>query len=436
MESNKIDFFPVQERALNALRVDSGITEVLFGGSAGGSKSFLGCAWQIMRRLKYKGTRGLIGRAKLDTLKKTTLNTFFEVAQLLGLKSGVHYTFNGQSNIIYFENGSEIILKDLFAYPSDPNFDSLGSLEITDYFIDEVSQISEKAVSVVRSRVRFKLNEYSLVPKGLLTCNPSKGWLYNKYYQPHREGKLPSNREFIPALPGDNPHLPQSYLDQLDQLPEQLRKRLRDGDWDFDESIDVLFTTDNVLRCFRDELLTGKKYITADIARYGVDRTVICVWDGLSLIHITELRKAGVNESITAIRGLMEKHGVSLKDVIVDEDGIGGGVKDVMRCQGFLNGSKATKPEYQHLKAECYFKLAEYIEKSKITFINVDKHQNDIVQEFDMIRRKNIDKDGKLAVTGKDEIKRIHGRSPDYADAIMMRMYFELKQNYGVYHFV
>lgn len=389
-----------------------------------------------MRRLKYKGTRGLIGRSKLDTLKKTTLNTFFEVAQLLGLKSGVHYTFNGQSNIIYFYNGSEIILKDLFSYPSDPNFDSLGSLEITDYFIDEVAQISEKAISVVRSRVRFKLNEYNLTPKGLLTCNPSKGWLYNNYYKPYVNDALPPNRAFIPALPGDNPHLAKSYLEQLDQLPEQLRKRLRDGDWDYDESIDVLFQTDNVLRCFRDELLAGKKYITADIARYGADRTVIGVWDGLSLIHVVELRKSGVNESIAAIRECMNKYGVNLNCVLVDEDGIGGGVKDVMRCQGFVNGSKATKPEYQNLKAECYFKLAEYVEKSKITIVGCDRYRDDIVQEFDMIRRKNVDKDGKLAVTGKDEIKRIHGRSPDYADAIMMRMYFELKQNYGVYHFV
>jgi len=50
-----------------------------------------------------------------------------------------------------------------------------------------------------------------------------------------------------------------------------------------------------------------------------------------------------------------------------------------------------------------------------------------------MIRRRTPEADGKLAVISKDEIARMHGKSPDYADAIMMRMYFELFPNYGSY---
>ena len=173
-----VTFLPKQIECLNALGLDSPAEVVLFGGAAGGAKSFTGCAWQIQRRLKYPKTRGLIGRSKLDTLKKTTLKTFFEVAQLFGLRANEHYQFNAQSNVITFYNGSEIILKDLFSYPSDPSFDSLGSLEITDAFIDECSQVSKKAVDIVRSRIRYKLREFDLSPKTLLTCNPSKGWLY------------------------------------------------------------------------------------------------------------------------------------------------------------------------------------------------------------------------------------------------------------------
>ena len=58
------------EDALHLLAVDSPVELVLYGGAAGSGKSFLGCAWQIWRRIKYPGTRGLIGRSKLDTLKK------------------------------------------------------------------------------------------------------------------------------------------------------------------------------------------------------------------------------------------------------------------------------------------------------------------------------------------------------------------------------
>jgi len=97
-----------------------------------------------------------------------------------------------------------------------------------------------------------------------------------------------------------------------------------------------------------------------------------------------------------------------------------------------MNGCKATQPDkYVNLKAECYFKLGSLIESNAITF--TCGHRDELVRELDLIRRKNVLKDGKLAVTGKEEIQRAHGFSPDLADAVMMRMFFELKPNYGVY---
>ena len=76
----KPEYLPRQIEALNFLNTDSIVEQLLYGGAAGGGKTKFGCMWQIQRRLKYPGTRSLIGRAKLDNLKKTTLNTFFETA--------------------------------------------------------------------------------------------------------------------------------------------------------------------------------------------------------------------------------------------------------------------------------------------------------------------------------------------------------------------
>jgi hypothetical protein len=429
-----VQFLAKQIECLNALGLDSAAEVVLFGGAAGGAKSFTGCAWQIQRRLKYKGSRGLIGRSKLDTLKKTTLKTFFEVAQLFGLRANEHFQFNAQSNIITFYNGSEIILKDLFAYPSDPSFDSLGSLEITDAFIDECSQVSKKAVDIVRSRIRYKLREFNLTPKTLLTCNPSKGWLYNEIYAPWRAQNLPEYIQFIPSRVSDNPYLPPSYAETLARLPEVDRKRLLEGDWDFDETADAIFLTDDILRAFREPQNEGELFITADIARLGKDRTVIALWRGLSLIHITELRKKRIDETAAVIRSLADHHKVKLSNTLADADGLGAGLVDVLKCREFRNGARATKPErFVNLKAECFFKLAEYIELNRVIFPQA--HRDTIVKELDLIRRKNPDGDGKLAVTGKEEIQRTHGMSPDYADAIAMRMFFELFPNYGRYSY-
>lgn len=132
--------------------LDDDITEELYyGGAAGGGKTDLGCYWQIKRRLKYPGTRGLIGRSSLKTLKETTLQTFFERAKKQNIINGVHYQITSAQdkaypNCILFYNGSVIYLRDLFAYPSDPDFDELGSLDLTDCFVDESPQITAKWV--------------------------------------------------------------------------------------------------------------------------------------------------------------------------------------------------------------------------------------------------------------------------------------------------
>jgi hypothetical protein len=425
-----------QSEALKFLSVDSDVETILYGGAAGGGKTMLGCMWQILRRLKYPGTRSLIGRAKLDTLKKTTMNTFFQVAQQIGLKAGEDFAYNQQSHIIKFSNGSEIILADLFLYPADPQMTDLGGLELTDVFIDEATEITEKAYSIVSSRIRYKLNEFGLKPKILLTCNPSKGWIYNQFYLPYKNQNLPEHRAFVQALPGDNIHLPDSYVTSLTRLPEADRKRLLEGDWEFDNSSDRLYMYDELMRCFREPMNVGEGYITADIARLGKDRTVLCVWKGLSCIDIVVLRQKRQDEVKAEIQRLMNQHQIRLSNVLADADGVGGGLVDSLRCREFMNGSKAVRgTQYMNLKADCYFRLGELIDKNEITL--PIKWQEDIVKELELIRRVDPDKEGKLRVTSKDTIsQRTGGISPDIADAIMMRAFFELNRNYTKYAFI
>jgi len=418
---------PKQKNAVFYLN-DRVTSELIYGGAAGGGKTALGCLREIEQAQKYPGSRGLLGRSKLKTLKETTLNTFFEQADIHKVSN--QFKFNAQENIIHWKNGSDTLLKDLFLYPSDKEFDSLGSLEITRAFVDECNQIVHKAWDVVGSRIRYKLNEFDLMPKQLGSCNPSKGWVYTKVYKPSRDGVLRNDIKFIQALPKDNPYLPASYVQRLLRMEKNSRERLYYGNWEYDDDPAALMSIDAINNLWTNTFVrSGKKYITADIARFGKDKSVIIVWDGLRAVKIVVLSKKATTWVAQEIADLRNEYMIPLDHVIVDEDGVGGGVMDILGCKGFVNNSTARYSEnFENIKAQCYYKLSEIVNASQMYLgcITDSDMIAETIEELEQVKQKDMDKDGKKKIIPKDAVKELLGRSPDYSDAIMMRMYFEL----------
>ena len=407
---------------------DSTHSEVLYGGAAGGGKSWLGALWLFTNALRYPGSRWLMGRAVAKTLKETTLNSFFDVCAQHGYRAGAHYTYNAQTGQIALGQ-SVIILKDLFAYPSDPNFDDLGSLEITGAFIDEANQVSAKAKAIVGSRIRYKLDEFGLTPKMLLTCNPARNWVFTDFYDPWRKGSLPTHRAFIPALVTDNSHISPHYIDNLKRLAGPDRERLLLGNWDYDNDPSALMDADAIMDLFTaDHVPEGKMCITADIARYGSDRTVIMLWSGLRIVSVTVMDRNAITEAAAAIRQLAEQEGVARSRIVVDDDGIGGGVVDLLPgCVAFKGGGKVIgKGEYMNLKAQCSYELAAHVNDGMVAW-EPDGWHDEVSTELRWVKRDKVDSDGKLRILGKDKVKEGLGRSPDFADAMMMRMALELR---------
>ena len=416
---------------------DAQTNEVEFGGGAGGGKSILGCYWQIKRRLMFPKTRGLIGRAKLKTLKETTLVSFLKVCQMQGLINGKHFLLNNQSNSIKFYNGSEILLKDLFYYPSDPEFDELGSLEITDAFIDENSQITEKCWNIVRSRIRHDVEKNGLIPKILGTTNPTKNFVYERFYRPSKDGCLDNNKYFIQSLAVDNPFVDKYYIENLKSLDQNSRERLLNGNWEYDDDPFVLMQYEKIVDLFTNtHILGGLRYITIDVARLGKDNTTIRVWQGLTSIYKKTIYKCRIDDLTSIVKNIQREYAVPNSNTIADEDGVGGGLVDNLRCVGFVNNSRPIEQRgevknYQNLRSQCYFKLADYVNENKIYLQNESiENKKIIIQELEQIRQVDGDKDGKLKVITKDIIKQNIGRSPDEADNLMMRMYFEIKPTF------
>lgn len=407
--------------------------ELLFGGGAGGGKTVFGCGFSIWMALTYVGVRGFMGRNSLEDFKKSTLLTFYDVLSRFGLKENRDWVQNQQEKYFFFKKtGSYIYYNELSYYPSDPDYNYLGSTEYTWAFIDEANQIRQKAKNVIRSRIRYKLAENNLIPKILLTCNPSKDYLYSEFYKPFKQGTLEEERAFIQALVTDNKFIDPTYIKNLQGLDLVTKERLLFGNWEYENDPARLIEYDAIIDIFSNIIahVDGRyeKYIVADIARFGDDRTVISYWEGLICKKIVAYQGLSVTSVADMITEWRTEYGVSVSHILVDEDGVGGGVRDILGCKGFIAQSRPLgSDQYYNLKSQCYYYLAKNINDRAIAVKTENPRIKEIItEELEQVKAKDIDKDKKLAIISKDMVKERIGRSPDFSDTLAMRMFFEL----------
>jgi len=427
-----------KQKEVARLWLDNSVFDIVFGGSKGSGKSFLGCSLIFGDALMYAGTHYFIARKTLNDLVKFTMPSISEVMALWGLDNR-YYKYNSQRNYYELYNGSRVYLIEAKYLPSDEKYMRFGSMQMTRGWIEEAGEFEESAKANLAASIgRWKNKDYNLPGKLLQTCNPSKNYLYREYYKKHKDGTLESWKRFVQALPEDNKMLPDGYLENLARnLNNNEKERLLYGNWEYDDDPAVLIDYNNIIAMFNNGCeLGGVNYITADIARQGRDKTVIFVWDGLSAIKCITIDKNKITEAAEVIKKLQEKYNVAANNTIVDEDGVGGGVVDILNCKGFVNNSKPievmdgyefVRPNFQNLKTQCYYKLAEYINAGKIN-VKVDGEiKEKIIEELEQVKDKDIDSEGKKGILSKEKIKELIGRSPDYSDALMMRMYYELQ---------
>lgn len=432
----------LHERQRSALEVllDNITEEFGYGGAAGGAKSWTGCVWLAFMCKAYPETRYFIGREELKRLRESTLMTFFKVCKEYGITG---WKYNGQDHYIGFDNGSRIDLLDLKYLPSDPLYERYGSIEYTSGWIEEGGEVHFGAYDTLKSRVGRQLNkQYGILGKIFVTLNPKKNWCHSTFWKPFKQGTLPHNIKFLQSLVTDNPFIDENYIDKLHSIKDTVRKqRLLYGNFDYDDDDNSLMDYDSIMDIFtNDYVLDGQKYITADVARFGSDKGVIGVWNGLRCEIIITLEHKKVTETAEIINQLRLKHGVPLSHCLVDDDGVGGGVTDILGCIGFVNNSSPLPnpkdlegQNYANLKSQCSYLFAAAVNAGDVYVVANEDIRETIVEDIEQIKRKEVDSDKKLAVVPKEIVKQLLGRSPDYSDMMMMRMYFELAPQRNFY---
>lgn len=443
---------PKQYLAWQALQ-NPEVAEIHFGGAAGGGKTWLGAESRLVRALAFPGYKSCIGRNELTRLKATSLLTFLKVCSFHKIPQS-DYKINNQYNFIEFSNGSRIDLLDLSFKPSDPMYERLGSLEYTDGgWIDEAGEVPFMAIDILQSRGGRHMNtEFNFRPDTLYTYNPNKGWVY-RVYKAWKEGTLAKDVIFIQSLFSDNPYTSDVYGKQLDRIKDvAMRARLKMGSFEYDSDPASLVEYDAILDLFTNTVEDGDKAISVDVARHGVDKTVEYLWNGRRMYGVRIYQRQDTAITSSKLKALAQEERVPYSRIVVDEDGIGGAVVDT--CKGVKGFIANTRPlenptthkfdNYANLKAQCGYRLAEMINKHEIAIaiqpdqfisevpgITYEVWKEQLIEELEQIKSKNMDLEKKLQINSKDEVKETLGRSPDFSDTLLMRIMLELKPSYG-----
>lgn len=423
-----------QKEALNLL-TDDEHAEVLYGGAAGGAKSWTGAAWLLFMSLCFPETKWFIGRAELKRITQSTYITFKKVCTRYGVPDEI-WSYNGQYNYIEFYNGSRIDFLDLKYIPSDPLYERYGSIEFTGGWIEEGGEVNFGAYDTLKTRVGRCLNkEYGLKRKLFITCNPKKNWMYDEFYRPWKAGTLKDYQAYLPCLVQENPFIDPDYIEGLKTTSDKVKfERLFKGNWEYDDNPNALCSHDAICAIFGNilALRTGIHYLTGDIARFGADYARIGVWDGWMLIDYQCFPVSKTTDIQTYIIRCQKKYRIPRYRCIVDEDGVGGGVVDNCDIEGFVNNSAPLNGEnYQNLQAQCGYKLADHINANEVGVLAdlVSKaEQEEITNELEQLQTWKPDNDGRLMLKPKPEIKLDIGRSPDWRDMFLMRSWFDYNE--------
>jgi hypothetical protein len=192
----------------------------------------------------------------------------------------------------------------------------------------------------------------------------------------------------------------------------------------------------------------NEHYISCDVALFGSDLAVIWVRKWLSLVKWYIFSTSSGETIRNTIESERKSLYIAKNAVVIDADWVGWGVADEEYTWFHNNWPTIEKENYANLKTQCSYKLAEMVNQNKVSLKDCVRYvdweqrqsirkggkdldiQECILRELSCIRRDKIDSEGKLKINSKAEQKAIVWRSPDFADMIMMRVYFELWQKY------
>lgn len=325
------------------------------------------------------------------------------------------------SNIFHTITGSEFIFKGLYR-----NIHEIKSMEGIDIvWCEEAQNISRESLEILIPTIRREKSEIWFTFNRFLENDP----VYDKFGKSKREDVWINYSTYR-----DNPFFPNVLRTEMEHEKEA------DYDnylhvWEGEplyQSEDSLLDRNEVKKAMNRTVTDeGQVEVGVDVARYGSDRTTMYKRKGLKTIDFKEYSKLGIETGtgLVEVSNRIKQFAPNKTTVIkVDATGVGGGVSDILRNDGFeaidinFGSSPKNKDKYDMLISEMWFEF-----KSILPYISIPNDP----ELFDELvnRKKRLDKRGRWCVESKDQYKKRGFKSPDKADGLILS-YYQV-DNYG-----
>lgn len=206
-------------------------TEVLFGGAAGGGKSFGQLVDAMIYALRYPGSKQLILRRTFSELDKSLIRVSQELYPI------DRFTYSSSTHTGKWFNGSII---DFGYLATESDVQQYQSAEYDVIRFDELTHFTEYQYVYMLSRLRGAKPLPRQIKSSTNPGSVGHAWVKARFIDPVPPGEVftasnGTTRVFIPSKLDDNVFLMQNdpgYRDRLMALPEKERNALLYGEWD------------------------------------------------------------------------------------------------------------------------------------------------------------------------------------------------------------
>lgn len=412
--------------------------QIFYGGSGSGKSHFV-ATLLLLKALKKERFRCMYVRKYERSVRDSQFALFQDLISTLGLSSlfDVNRT---DMHIRCTLTGNSLLpagLDDIHKVRSVPGISAIWIEEV----IDRRGSISERDFHELNRRLRAD----GVANHIFMTFNPivRQSWVHKLFFEQERDDTF-----ILKTTHEDNLFLPPDFRLQLERLksedPEEYEVFAR-GEWgSLDDEALFLFKEEAVLslRTNADFIADGTKYITADLAFEGTDKTVVMVWSGWKVIDIKVLDHSDARQIVSAIRGLAATYQIPQSRVAFDAGGVGTAMRALMPAAIAFDAASAPietqqnrpdfhqkalrRPPYRNLRAQVYDIAAQKVNNSEAAY--AAKFGFDLLrQELLAIKWVDASESLRYQIEPKSDIRARINRSPDYADAFAMRAIFDLQ---------